>query len=145
METIADRLKLTVNEFLLKLYTVNVDWEPKPATDRWSAKEVIGHLLDSANINLHRFVRCTYEQNFKLVYAQNEWVAVQHYQDARVDDLLTMWRLVNNQIARVLENYPPGAWQNKCDNGRSEVSLHTIEFIANDYVDHMQHHLAQII
>lgn len=119
-----------------------MDWESKSSADVWSAKQVIGHLLDSANINLHRFVRCTYEQNFKLTYDQNQWVEVQHYQNAKTDDLLVMWRMLNRQISRVLENYPDKAWQNTCDTGNGPV---TVAYIANDYIEHMSNHLRQII
>jgi hypothetical protein len=145
METPGDRLTQVIDEFLIGLITVDVDWETKSGPDRWSAKEIIGHLLDSANINLHRFVRCTYEQGFKLRYQQNEWVAVQHYQEAKIEDLLTMWRLTNRQISRVLNNYPHSAWLNTCDTGKNEVELHTVEFLASDYLVHLEGHLRQIL
>jgi hypothetical protein len=135
----------TINNFLNDLQTHPVDWDLKADANRWSAKEIIGHLCDSAQINLQRFIRCTYEENFKLVYHQNEWVAVQHYQDMDVKDVITLWRALNGQIQRVLDNYPADRWQAKCDNGRYEVNLNTVEFLAYDYVDHMQHHLKQII
>ncbi len=134
-----------IQDFLIKLITTDVDWETKPSADKWSKKEILGHLIDSANNNLNRFIRCTYEQNFKLVYAQNEWVSVQHYRDAKVDDLLTLWRLLNKQISRVLSNYPDSIWQNTCDTGKGEVTLHTVEYLATDYVKHMKHHLQQIL
>lgn len=142
MDTPGQRLTQTVDDFLLKLFTIKVDWENKPFADRWSNKEIMGHLLDSANINLHRFVRCTYEQSFKLVYAQNEWVAVQQYQQAKTEDLLVMWRMLNRQISRVLDNYPESAWQNICDTGQGLV---TVEYIADDYISHMSGHLRQIM
>ena len=136
---------ITVNEFLEKIAAVPIDWERKPGHDKWSAKEIIGHLCDSAQINLQRFVRCTYEENFKLIYFQNEWVTAQHYQQADIGDTLSLWRLLNTQVQRVLDNYPPDRWQVKCDNSRYDVSLNTVEFLANDYVTHMRHHLNQII
>lgn len=134
----------TVDAFIESLRTSHIDWEKKPAPNKWSPKEIIGHLTDSAQINLQRFVRCTYEENFKLVYFQDEWVAAQHYQKADTTTVLLLWRLINGQIQRVLDNYPADRWQVKCDNGRDNVSLNTVEFLANDYVAHMQHHLTQI-
>ncbi|QKJ29807.1 DinB family protein [Mucilaginibacter mali] len=135
----------TVDAFIEKLRTSKIDWELKPAPDKWSPKEIIGHLTDSAQINLQRFVRCTYEENFKLIYFQDEWVAAQQYQKADTTTVLLLWRLINGQIQRVLDNYPADRWQMKCDNGRDTVSLNTVEFLAHDYVAHMQHHLKQII
>ncbi|MBW4891958.1 DinB family protein [Mucilaginibacter sp. HMF5004] len=134
-----------IQDFLIMLITTDVDWESKPSSDVWSKKEILGHLADSANNNLNRFIRCTYEQNFKLVYLQNDWVAVQHYQQTKVDDLLTLWRLLNKQISRVLSNYPDSMLQNTCDTGKDEVSLRTVEWLAADYVQHLEHHLKQIL
>jgi hypothetical protein len=121
-----------------------IDWDFKPAPDKWSKKEIIGHLIDSAQINLQRFVRCTYEDNFKLVYEQVEWVKAQRYQEAGIDELLDLWRLLNRQIVRVLKSYPPGRLGIKCDNSKTNVSPHTVKWLAQDYVDHLNHHLKQV-
>ena len=134
-----------IQNFLIILITNDIDWEAKPSPQGWSKKEILGHLIDSAQINLQRFVRCTYEQNFKLVYAQDEWVATQRYNEAKAEDLLTLWRLLNKQIARILLNYPVQQLQNTCDTGKAEVSLRTVKWLANDYVKHLEHHLGQII
>src|SRR5664279_1795855 len=93
-------------------------WENKPLAEKWSKKEIIGHLIDSAQINLQRFVRCTYEENFKLTYEQIEWVQAQHYQQADINELLALWRSLNLQIIRVWENYPAGRLQARCDNSK---------------------------
>ena len=135
---------ITVDEFLKRIKDQQVNWEVKPGPDKWSAKEIMGHLCDSAQINLQRFIRCTYEEGFKLIYFQNEWVEVQKYQQADVDDILLLWQLLNRQIQRVLDNYPVDRWEIQCDNNRDSVGLNTVEFLANDYVAHMRHHLNQV-
>jgi hypothetical protein len=145
MDTTEQQITQIIDDFLIGLITTEVDWEIKPAADQWSGKEIIGHLIDSANNNLNRFVRCTYEQDFKLVYAQNEWVTAQCYQDAKIEDLLTIWRLLNRQISRVLKNYPVQFLQNTCDTGKTGVNLRTVEWLAKDYVIHLDHHLKQIM
>jgi hypothetical protein len=127
MNVIATRLTDTINSFLDN-DPKPADWACRSAPEKWSAKEIIGHLIDSAHINLQRFVRCTYEEGFKLIYFQNEWVAAQHYQDADTTELLLLWRLVNKQIARVLNNYPVDRWQAKCDSNRYGAIYHTVEF-----------------
>jgi hypothetical protein len=135
----------TVTQFLKIIEYSHIDWDSKRAGGKWSAKEIIGHLIDSAQVNLERFVRCTYQENFKLVYAQDEWVNTKRYQDTDVNELLELWRLTNRQIQRVLDNYPADRWQVKCDNNAETEELNTVEFLATDYVQHMQHHLQQII
>ena len=129
---------------LLSTDIEGIDWTYKPGPEKWSKKEIIGHLIDSAQINLQRFVRCTYEENFKLTYEQVEWVDAQHYQAANINELLGLWKLLNLQIARVLLNYPAKRLQAKCDTNKAAESLHTVEWLAADYVEHMKHHLKQV-
>src|ERR1700733_12614721 len=124
-----------LNEALAGLITSDlksINWAYKSAPDKWSKKQIIGHLIDSAQINLQRFVRCTYEENFKLTYEQVEWVNAQHYQDANIKELLGLWNLLNLQIIRVLENYPADRLQAQCDNSKTEPNLHTVEWLATD-------------
>jgi hypothetical protein len=129
---------------LLKAGTETINWNYKPDAEKWSKKEIIGHLIDSAQINLQRFVRCTYEENFKLIYEQVEWVKAQHYQDADISELLDLWRLLNFQIIRVLKNYPANRLSAQCDNSKNTISQHTVEWLAHDYVAHLKHHIKQV-
>ena len=144
MKTIAEQLGNAIDN-LFKAEISAGEWEDKPLPEKWSKKEIIGHLIDSAQINLQRFVRCTYEENFKLTYGQVEWVQAQHYQQADINELLALWRLLNLQIIRVWENYPASRMQAQCDKSKTTVALHTVEWLAQDYVDHLNHHLQQIL
>lgn len=144
MNAVAVNLTSTIDQFIETTNNQTINWEYKSSPEKWSNKEIIGHLCDSAQINLQRFVRCTYEENFKLVYEQDEWVKAQHYQDMAIVDLLQLWQLLNLQISRVLVNYPANRLQTKCDNRKNEVSLHTVEWLAKDYLEHLKHHLNQI-
>ncbi|UOE46472.1 DinB family protein [Mucilaginibacter sp. SMC90] len=128
-----------------ELKGLDIDWAYKAHPSKWSKKEVIGHLIDSAQINLQRFVRCTYEENFRLTYEQVEWVAAAHYQDADINELIELWALLNLQIVRVLTSYPPDRLGARCDNSKQEPNLQTVEWLAADYVDHMSHHLKGIL
>lgn len=143
MKETAKKLTDVIDDFLTQKAT-SINWDNQAASGKWINKQIIGHLIDSAHVNLQRFVRCTYEEGFKLIYFQEEWVAAQHYQEADIAELLKLWELVNRQIVRVLTNYPAGRTQIKCDNGRYEPSFNTVAFLADDYIEHMQHHLNQL-
>src|SRR5437660_2760935 len=67
--------------------------EQRPSPERWTKKEVIGQLIDSASNNHQRFVRgqLTPGQGFPR-YEQEGWVRVQDYQSARWADLIDLWR-----------------------------------------------------
>jgi hypothetical protein len=144
MQDTAIKLRNTIEGFFRAAPGLDA-WGYKASPEKWSRKEIIGHLIDSAQINLQRFVRCTYEENFKLIYFQEEWVQAQRYQEADTDQLLQLWRLLNLQIVGVLMNYPEDRVNAQCDNSRNSVSLHTVEYLAQDYVAHLQHHLKQIL
>jgi hypothetical protein len=143
MKETAKALCQTVDEFL-KDTVLGINWENKADMGKWTNKEIIGHLIDSAQINLQRFIRCTYEEGFKLIYHQDECVQLQGYIDVDVTSLLKLWELLNRQICRVLQNYPPDRIHIKCDTGRYEQSIVSVELIAADYVRHLRHHLLQL-
>jgi len=144
MKETAQKLTAAIDDFL-NLRTSQINWDNQAAPGKWTNKQIIGHLIDSAHINLQRFVRCTYEEGFKLIYLQEEWVIAQHYHDADITGLLKLWELVNRQLVRVLANYPADRTQVKCDNGRYGPSFNTVAFLAEDYIVHMQHHLNQLV
>jgi hypothetical protein len=114
-------------------------WKSQP--HKWSKKEVLGHLCDSAINNLQRFIRVQYEeQPYKVLkYAQNQWVELMNYQNLPVEHILNLWLSLNKQIAEIMIQFPEDKLQLLCDTG--DAKLVTIEWIMIDYVDHMEHHL----
>lgn len=143
MKDKAFELENAVNDFV-NAKAETIDWDNSVNAGKWNNKEILGHLIDSANINLQRFVRATYGDGFKLIYHQDEWVAAQHYSKASSKDLIQLWRHLNYQIARVLRHYPADRRHVLCDTGRHAPSLRTVEFLAVDYIEHLLHHLRQI-
>src|SRR5205085_10291681 len=64
----------------------------RPEPGKWSAKELIGHLIDSAINNHNRFVRAQLKDDLMFEgYEQDDWVRVQHYQDASWRELIALW------------------------------------------------------
>jgi DinB superfamily len=143
MKEIARNLEKTLMDFL-HTDLLSKNWNYKAGPNKWSKKEIIGHLIDSAQINLQRFVRSTYMENFTLTYDQVEWVDAQHYISADFEELIELWRLLNRQIIRVLENYPTHRLQVQSDTGKASVCFHTVEHLAQDYLNHLNHHLKAI-
>jgi len=117
----------------------------RSAPHKWSKKEILGHLCDSAINNLNRFVRAqTDDRPFSVVgYAQNEWVSIQAYQDAPFEDILQLWVTLNKSIVRVVSPLSEETGQHPCILGNGEHV--TLLWLINDYVDHMEHHLRQIL
>lgn len=120
-------------------------WNVKPNPVKWSKKELLGHLVDSATNNLRRLVVGQYEQETKIVYHQDEWVAYQNYQLAEVEEVKQLWLLLNHQYVRVIQNIPEQKLQNVCDTGKGKVELHTLAYFIDDYLVHLNYHLKQIL
>jgi hypothetical protein len=51
----------------------------KPAPGKWSKKQIIGHLIDSATNNHQRFVRAQFETRPRIYYDQNKWNEYSYY------------------------------------------------------------------
>lgn len=115
----------------------------RPGPGKWSKKEILGHLVDSAQNNIRRFVVAQYEDIPRIVYDQDKWVAIADYQHYPTDDLVNLWTLLNRHICLVLKNTPPEAEQRRCDN--SDTEKQTIKWLAADYCNHLLHHLHQIL
>jgi hypothetical protein len=141
----ADQLLQILRESKSSFSTISeADWSAKPNARKWSKKEILGHLVDSALTNLRRFIMTQYQPGEKIVYHQDEWVALQGYQQVELNELTTLWVALNQQIARVIQRIPEDKLQFTCDTGKLGIELHSLEFLIDDYLVHLQHHLAQI-
>ncbi|UKB84497.1 DinB family protein [Chryseobacterium sp. MEBOG06] len=135
---------ITDNELQRFQNITEVEWSEKISPDKWSKKEIIGHLCDSAFTNIRRFVVTQYKENENIVYDQNAWVKAQDYQNVPTLDLIHLWKALNDQIAHIVENIPDTALQRTCDTTKTEPRVLTLEFMINDYLNHLQHHLKAI-
>ena len=126
-----------------------------PAPGKWSPKQVIGHLIDSATHNHQRFVRAQLED--ELVFRgsdQDAWVRVQRHQERPWVDLVTLWAGYNRHLARLVKDIPSEVrtsvrTQHNLDeiawSPLPEGSDATLELLLRDYVSHLEHHLRQAI
>lgn len=146
MGKITRELQEIISDFSIRIKAINtIEFNAKPILNKWSKKEVLGHLIDSAHNNLRRFVVGQYEQQPNIVYDQDFWVSANHYQNMPDADILSLWQLLNERIIAVLNNIPVENYQRTCDTGKVSPSIHAVQWIAADYVKHLKHHLNQII
>lgn len=142
--TVADKLDQLVDEVSLRLRVLEEDVvSDRPGEGKWSIKEIIGHLLDSATNNNQRFVLAREASELVMPgYAQNEWVERQNYQDADWPTLLELWRVYNHHLAHVIRQLNEDVLYIFCRIGSNDAC--TLRFLVEDYVDHMEHHLKQV-
>ena len=156
MKPPAELLRESVSSGLPLLERIGDAASAQPrAPGKWSPREVIGHLIDSAANNHGRFVRAQLAQDLVFPgYAQEEWVRVQGYRAAPWTELVALWRSYNLQLARVIEaiseddlrrprsrhNFHELGWRRF-----SESQPATLEDLIVDYVLHLRHHLEQVV
>jgi hypothetical protein len=122
---------------------------------KWSRKEIVGHLIDSAANNQGRFVRAQLQEDLTFAgYDQDAWVRVQRYGGRSWAELVEVWRSYNRQIAAIMRsassaelsrprqrhNLDQIAFQTLPDGAAA-----TLGFLMSDYVVHLKHHVSQIL
>jgi len=122
---------------------------------KWSRKQIIGHLIDSAANNHSRFVRAQFNNDLVFAgYEQEAWVDSQQYQEKDWNELVQLWKLYNRHILHIMKVTPEETRMKL----RSKHNLHviasdklspdepvTLDWFMRDYVDHMKKHLGQIL
>ncbi len=144
MITVATNLTAVINAAKPRLIAMpEVRVADKPYPDKWSVKEILGHLIDSASNNHQRIVRMqqaadigTYE------YEQMHWVSSQSYRTEPWDGLVALWYSYNLHLAHIIRHIDPKTLNHTCDIDYGAPV--TLRFVAEDYVRHMEHHLGQI-
>jgi len=147
MESTISELNTIISDYSSKIGAISEqEFSAKPSPNKWSKKEVLGHLIDSAQNNLRRFICGQYETSPpKIVYEQEHWVNANAYQQMDTKEVIALWILINSRIAAVLNQMPSSAYTKKCDTAKDSISLHSLEWLADDYVKHLKHHLNQVI
>lgn len=150
----AHRLRDAVAHAAPILLALDADVSARPlASGKWSPREIVGHLIDSAANNHQRFVRGQLQDDLVFLgYAQEDWVRVQHYADAPWPDLVELWRLYNLHLARIMELTPPDRRMSpRARHNIQEIGFAapieataTLDGIMLDYVEHLLHHLRQL-
>ena len=113
----------------------------RPLPNKWSKKEILGHLCDSAVNNIERFIKIQYEERVYVIqsYNQDQWVTVQNYQDRTLDEIVNLFQTLNKQIVNIVKNIPNEKLSNLCDIGKNQHK--TLEWLIQDYLGHMEHHI----
>lgn len=145
MKHVVDELKQLISENKVAFGAIPESYiSQRPAPGKWSAKEVIGHLVDSAHNNLRRFISGQYETTPPHIwYDQEFWVRQNGYQEMNTAELITLWVLMNERICAVLGNLE-SADTKLVNTGRNQPQILDLQFVAEDYVAHLKHHLKQI-
>lgn len=156
MSEAAKRLRDAIESAVPRLEAIDDAAASQPiAAGKWSRKQTLGHLIDSASNNHGRFVRAALSDELVAPgYAQEAWVELQRYDGASWTSLITLWREFNLHIAHVMESIPEEArMRSRTKHNLDEISWKavpksqpaTLDYFMDDYVGHLENHLRQIL
>ena len=150
-----DEFEHTVESTAARLLSLSEEQtQESKGEDKWTRKQILGHLIDSAANNHQRFVKAQFTDALVFPgYEQERWVDVQHYNDEDWSKLVQLWKLYNLHLAHLASFISPEVLRGE----RTEHNLDliawqsvdrkepvTLEYFIRDYAGHMNHHLAQI-
>lgn len=141
---VADELVREVEEALPRLSAVEALGAAPWAEGKWTRKQVLGHLIDSALNNYHRVIRAQGGAELRFPdYDQRHWVDAGAYDERAWPDLVALWSELNRQLAHAIARVAHAALGRVCHIGAGAPV--TLEDIVRDYPRHLRHHLRQIL
>ena len=118
--------------------------EIKLGPDKWTLKEMVWHLIDSASNNHQRFIRLQIDKKISLPgYDAEEWVSISNIQNLDYSFVVGFWRMYNKFLLNLIKGIKPKSMKNvwKTINGGEN----TLEFLIDDYFAHMKLHFQMFI
>jgi hypothetical protein len=147
LKKVVDRLQENINLTPSKILKYSEEeLRRKPAPNKWSKKELLGHLIDSATNNHIRFIKIQFMPTpfFVEGYAQNDWVRIQKYNEIDTEHLVNFWKIYNEHILLIMQNTPLEKLNLVITPEQPFEEADTLFLLMKDYVDHMDHHFKQI-
>ncbi|MCF8247733.1 MAG: cupin domain-containing protein [Saprospiraceae bacterium] len=145
MDKIISRLQHLINEVPRQIQQFSPDeMSLKPDSNKWSKREILGHLCDSALHNWQRFCLAQQtDESLQIVrYQQDTLVAQNNWQGQPTGSVVALWASLNTQIVAVLKNLPMEKLPHPIV--LPDGTAATLQFLIEDYLDHLEHHLGQI-
>lgn len=153
---VLDDFRRTIEETSARLLSMTEDESRAPLGEgKWSAKETVGHLIDSAANNHQRFVRAQFRDDLVFDgYAQEDWIRAQNYNEEPWPLVVGLWRHYNLHLAHVMRHAPePLRTEKRARHNFHQIGFapvsedepSTLEHLMLDYIDHLKSHLRQIL
>jgi hypothetical protein len=112
------------------------------APEKWSIKEVIGHIGDSERVFAYRalcFSR-NYDNNIA-GFDENEFIANSNFRNLSLKDVVDEFVAIRNSTIVLFKNMSEEAWTRKGIANDNEISVRAL---ANILVGHERHHVGVI-
>jgi len=145
MKDTARELREVVEKATPRLERISPEKASAPrAPGKWSRKEILGHLIDSASTNHQRFVRACYGAAAAFPgYAQDDWVRIQGYASEPWPMVVALWSAYNSHLSHVMARLPESAREAVVNFNEDNPAA--LEHVVSDYLRHLLHHMDQIL
>jgi hypothetical protein len=156
MQDFLDDFRRTIEDAAARLLVIPDELSQiSSAEGKWSPKEIIGHLIDSAANNHLRFVRAQLSDDLVFSgYEQEKWVRVQGYNQEPWPQLVQLWKHYNLHLLHLMSLVPEQARTKlRTTHNLDQIAWQTVaasepvtlEYFMRDYAAHMNNHLRQIL
>jgi len=133
----------TYEELINRFYSIMLTNEEfadvKLGEDKWTLKEMIGHLVDSASNNHQRFIRLQLQEELSLPgYEAEEWKQVSKVNELDYRFLIDFWKTYNNYLIYIIKKIKQSCLKHVWKSGTGDK---TLEFLVEDYFEHIKWHI----
>jgi hypothetical protein len=109
------------------------------APDKWSVKEVLGHLVDVERVMAYRLLRIARGDRTPLPsFDENAYVPAGQFDRRPMKQLLEEFRTVRQSSLALVEGLPQGCWTRLGEVSGTSISARALAYIL---VGHVAHHL----
>jgi hypothetical protein len=146
LQETSERLRMLINGAKERFASIDeATWNAQRSPGKWSKKEILGHLVDSAANNHLRFVKAQLADDIftGTIYEQDLFVSSQRYRDENIEELIELWYAYNRHLVHVIKHIDPEKLNIVCRIGHYPDV--TFSFLITDYVTHLEHHLEQLL
>ena len=110
------------------------------APDKWTIKEVVGHLADVERVMSYRALRFAREDATPLPsFDENTWTPAGRFGERSLDNLLDDFMAVRNATVSLFDGIPADAWTRR---GTFSGGTFSVRAIACIICGHERHHVA---
>lgn len=135
LATLASQLPKTVALFSNRS---EQDGELRYAPDKWSVKEVVGHLTDTERIMAYRALRIARNDRTPIEgFEQDDYVRDGPYTELRLTDLLDEFKSVRAATLTLFRNLRPSDWNRRGMANQNEISVRALAYVI---AGHELHH-----
>jgi hypothetical protein len=112
------------------------------APDKWSIKEVLGHIIDAERIFAYRALRIARNDQTPLPgFEQDGYVPAGNFDARTLADLLDEFECVRRSTLYLFRNLSDEAWSRRGTASENEVSVRALAYIT---AGHELHHLSVV-